>query len=650
MTVIFGGISFGSAPFDSHTLRPIEEVFRAASPDGLYRKNYGAAALGVGLRHTVPEDLFLNGPVSHTDGRFSLVGEGLIHNRMELNQILGLSDAQTATWPDAAYMVAAFGKWGEACIEHLVGEYCFAVWDASEQALTLLRHPTGHGHTLFYWMDGSKLLFSTQLNALLAAPDVPRILNEQKLADFLFLNHMDQATTHFEGVFRLPPGSALRATPRGVLEGQHRKIWNFDTKRRLTFKKNEEYVEAFNEIFNQAVVDQMRSIKPLGAMMSGGIDSSAVAVRAAAHVPTDYTLRTYTAVPQPGLEIKPRPGWYDDETPLIQEIAAMHPNIDPQFISSMGLSPDDGLTQHFENHAQPFRSASNRIWMEGIIQQAQSDGIGVLLTGQLGNMTISWEGNPVIAEWIGRGKIIAAWHGAGALGRYHNRPTRRIFGRATKAALRTMMPQQVIDILRPSRPITDTSIINPEFARKHNVLERGALMGFDPQFRPPGGGRELRQKELLNGSDFSGDVVANWHTQFGVELRDPTADLRLIEFCLAIPQEQFFLNGDFRALSQRAFNRDLPPSVLSNRQRGTQDAGWFERIKNKQEAYRDEIRRMQNAPLVREAINLKELARMIEDWPNLEDSNQRNNSFFRYQLLRGLHVARYIRWVNRENW
>ena len=139
--------------------------------------------------------------------------------------------------------------------------------------------------------------------------------------------------------------------------------------------------------------------------------------------------------------------------------------------------------------------------------------------------------------------------------------------------------------------------------------------------------------------------MANWRAAYGIDLRDPTGDLRVIEFCLAIPQTQFLTAKEPRSLVRRAFSGDLPERVLWNKRKGRQDPTWFDRIAHKQAEYAAEVQSYRSVPRVAEALDLDRLAMLVDAWPDVETSHQRDvEQKYRLGLLRGLHAARYLIW------
>ncbi len=647
MSAIFGLLDFSGGVDISHISKRMSTALERHGPEQGSSWGDSGIVLGHRLLAFTPEDRF-GESIEHSEcGRYVLVAEGRIDNRAELIALLSLKAQDVKRWPDSRFMLKAFERWGRLAGAYLYGGFCFAVWDRSASTLFLTRDPLGYHHTLFYTQTSQFFAFSTAIKGLLSLPGVPRALNHEKLADFLILNHNNHQSTHYEDVLRLPPAHFLEigVTSKAL---KLRQYWKPDLEKRIRYVKDHEYVDAFKELFDRCVADSLRSISPVAVSMSGGVDSSAVATTAAMLLKkSGKKLQTYTAVPHKNFKVKSYPSSYDDETPLVQDILKLHDNIESHLITAEGISPLDNLSPFFDAQEAPFRNPCNRVWIEEISREAGRRGQRVLLNGQMGNMTLSWGGEDALPDWFRRGKLIQFSSGLAALAGYRNKSLYRYF----KAAVARSLPDPVWRFYRqirhgiPRNLIPEYSGIRPSFAKSQRVLERAAQAGFSTSFRSPPGGREARWN-VLSGADFSGDLAAGSRAQFGIDLRDPTGDRRLVEFCLAIPQEQFLGGGSHRWLAKRALADRLPLSVLNNDLLGHQDPGWYERMEIIQQEMHDVLTPSPRYPDKERMLNLKHLHFLLDHWPG-EGADWRTPALvrdYRLCLLRSVMVGAFIEW------
>ena len=165
---------------------------RMLAAQELYGRHHGAqwsngsVALGRRLMRTLPEDAFDRQPLIGGEGRYVLVADVRLDNRDELAEILRIPSPQAQTLCDAAILLAAIERWDEACVEHLVGDYAFALWDGKRRRLFLARDPLGQ-RPLHYHRGHNFFAFASMPKGLHALPDVPYAADEERIAEFLAL-------------------------------------------------------------------------------------------------------------------------------------------------------------------------------------------------------------------------------------------------------------------------------------------------------------------------------------------------------------------------------------------------------------------------------------------------------------------------------
>jgi asparagine synthase (glutamine-hydrolysing) len=237
----------------------------------------------VGLGHTllqIPCGPPLEKQPAGLGGRLWIVADARIDARGELIDKLKsnsrAADCLTLLSSDAELILHAYDTWGEACPEHLLGDFSFAIWDAPKQRLFCARDHFGV-KLLYYSLVGSSIIFSNSLNCVRRHPAVSDRLNDSAIADFLlFDSNQDPATTSFADIQRLPPAHRL-TLEQGTLST--RRYWELSVTGPVHYSRNEEYVERFLELMDTAVGDRLRT-ETAGVLMSGGLDSSTVAASA----------------------------------------------------------------------------------------------------------------------------------------------------------------------------------------------------------------------------------------------------------------------------------------------------------------------------------------------------------------------------------
>jgi asparagine synthase (glutamine-hydrolysing) len=210
-------------------------------------------------------------------GKFWITADARIDARAELIEKLNSKgSAVSLENPDHQLILHAYRVWGNACVEHLLGDFAFAIWDSENRRLFCARDHFGV-KPFFYARVGEAFIFSNTLNCLRVHPNVTAKLNDRAIADFLLFDfNQDMTTTTFADIQRLPPAHTLECKGDAL---NVRRYWTLPAPAEIKYKRSEEYVERFNELLDQAVGDRLRT-DSAGVLMSGGLDSPTVAASA----------------------------------------------------------------------------------------------------------------------------------------------------------------------------------------------------------------------------------------------------------------------------------------------------------------------------------------------------------------------------------
>jgi asparagine synthase (glutamine-hydrolysing) len=279
MSGFVGILNLDGAPVDRALLERMTRYLAFRGPDAQEIWCDGSVGMGHALLQ-IASGVGLQKQPAQLGGRLWIVADARIDARAELIEKLkaksGAAGAISLSTPDAELILHAYDTWGDACVEHLRGDFSFAIWDARERRLFCARDHFGV-KPFFYAHIGSCVIFSNTLDCIRQHPSVSNRLNDLAIADFLLFEMIkDPAASSFADIRRLPPAHTLTCE-RGEIS-VHR-YWELSVTTPIQYARDAEYVERFLELLDAAVADRLRAERA-GVLMSGGLDSSTVAASA----------------------------------------------------------------------------------------------------------------------------------------------------------------------------------------------------------------------------------------------------------------------------------------------------------------------------------------------------------------------------------
>ena len=273
MCGIAGIADVTGAPVSERLLRAMTDAQAHRGPDGEGFVVRGAA--GLGHRRLAIIDLNTGDqPMATEDGRVWIVFNGEIYNYRELRRELETAGARFRTASDTEVILRAWEADGPACVGRLRGMFTFAILDDRRRQLFLARDHTGIKPLVYAW-DGRRLVFASEIKGVLADPSVDRALDLEALGQYLTLHYVPAPRTAFRAVRKLPPASTLTLSLDGGEPVVHR-YWRLRMEPELGVSETE-WIERVRAGLDDAVRSQMVSDVPIGAFLSGGLDSSTVA-------------------------------------------------------------------------------------------------------------------------------------------------------------------------------------------------------------------------------------------------------------------------------------------------------------------------------------------------------------------------------------
>jgi asparagine synthase (glutamine-hydrolysing) len=271
MCGICGVYGYGTdEPVDRTLVREMTAVITHRGPDD--DGYHFDGSLGLGMRRLSIIDLEGGAQPIAADNGSWVVFNGEIYNFQELRAELEAHGHRFRTRTDTETIVRGYEQWGFSVLERLNGIFGIALWDARERTLLLARDPYGV-KPLYYRDDGATVAFGSEIRSILCSPEVPRSVDSDALDAFLTFTFVPSPATAFDGISKLPPGHALVCTS----DGCRLRRFHFAVPEHLDRRDEDSLVAELQDLIEAAVHRQMVADVPVGALLSGGVDSTAVA-------------------------------------------------------------------------------------------------------------------------------------------------------------------------------------------------------------------------------------------------------------------------------------------------------------------------------------------------------------------------------------
>jgi asparagine synthase (glutamine-hydrolysing) len=591
----------------------------------------GSVFLGCHAQHITPESVGEIIPYHNDQAGLTITADAIIDNRAELFARLRIETIRWDSLPDSQLILLAYQKWGENCPKYLIGDYAFVIWDEKRQKMFCAVDPTGT-RAFYYYYSGGLFAFSTLLRPLFILPDVVKEYDETWIADFLaistVMHQQDPELTLYKHIYLLPAGHTMTVGTDGARKQVY---WQAERQPELKLPSDAEYEEAFREVLGEAVHCRLRSTRRVGVMMSGGLDSTAVACLAARELTkTGRRLPAFSAVPMSCYR-----DWLPyyriaDETPYIEAVREHQGNIDLNYCCSEGKHPFSDTERLLGVLEQPYKIFENLFWLDDIMARAQELHVGVILTGGAGNATISWGSSlPYMLSLYRSGRWLRLFRECWSVARPQRSPLRALYRLSRQLMFKSEERPFKIHALSP---------INPDFAGRTAVAER---VRDDPSKLLDS--YEARQ-DLLSPADFShmGVIDTKLGLAHQMAWRDPTMDRRVIEFCLSVPEGQYVRGGRERYLIRRAMAGIIPDKVrLNETVRGAQAADWAQRLEPIWTELKEEILKIGELAAEREYLDIAKIQRELENYSTLDKAAA--GDFSLRMLVRSLIFSRFLR-------
>jgi asparagine synthase (glutamine-hydrolysing) len=635
MSAICGIFNLDGKPVSSQVMESMMAALCHRGPDGSEVFLEGPVGLGHQMFHITPESLEEKLPYHKTDSGLIITADIRLDNRDELFPALGLTPSDLGI-PDSQLALNAYEKWGSNMPNHLEGDYGIVIWDIKKRQLVIFTDPAGM-RPVFYYQKGNRFIFATEIKGILAVPSLPKRLNKRFLAMNLTVPETPFAlpeTTFFEDISAMTAASVMVISSKGIDIRRH---WIPDISRRIAFKTENEWTEAFQELFFNVVNARMRSAFPVVSLLSGGLDSSAVTAFASEILKRQgQRLRTFSAVLPDGYS-----GSGTDERYFI-DLFNEYDNIDMKYITDEWRGPFDDLDLLIQGGESPFYTSRHFLYT-AFSHAAREQGARVILDGCFGEMGPSFHGDGCLAELLLKGRLFELTREVVLRSRRENR---RAVGIIKGEIIKPILPVRLQARITPRFDTTEMSRNMPvqkEFINRWvgeseiAGIQKGlqSLLYTHPIHRRNQGGVFQRKKSCFTHSGFNGyeHIVSCY----------PFADRRIIEFCLASPEWIKVRNG-YKRYMIRAGMKGLAPSEI--RWRTTKEPfspDYHDRYNRQKKIAVDLLYGIGNNDPIREIVDLERIKKGLSEKMTGNRCDTHQGFMSMHVVPRTVYLCRFLR-------
>jgi asparagine synthase (glutamine-hydrolysing) len=343
---------------------------------------------------------------------------------------------------------------------------------------------------------------------------------------------------------------------------------------------------------------------------------------------------------EPALPLPPSTShFFYDEWPHVEAMARLHPNLVTHACPAGVMADEMYPVRLFHARGQPIRNLINIAWFGAASAKVRALGASVLLTGHSGNYTLSYDGRAWFMDLAASGRLLRLWceiQDLAQQGLSRWAELRRVGATVAPAWCRMLMRR----LRGRAAPWWYFSAIHPGFAADLHAAR--LLQDIRPAQREHGWNADVWRLGLER-TWRARDMQAAMRPYYGYETRDPLGDVRLIEFCIALPPEQYVRHGVTRFLARRVLADRVPPQITQERRHGLQNPQWFSRLSRHRSAMAEALELLQQSPLARRVLDLPRLQALMHAWPTNADTAQ----FLPLVaiLSRGINIGQFIQWV-----
>lgn len=579
MSAIWGMLNKKAPIEEMEAVRiPMTQIYeKRCRLDRIVHQTEAEVFFGCGLQYITQNAKNEQLPLYEKEKQVYLTADCIIDNREELCEWLSLCQDRT----DGEILYRAYLAEGISFLKRLRGLFAIAIYDKRQDVCYLAVDQLSQ-RCLYYRSSGEKLWFSTLIDPIVSVCK-DCVENEWYYKDFLIapgmMPNVVPGDTPYKDIYQVKPGTYIRFQNGNVSEHTY---WSMEEWGKQSKKMSaKQCASEFLETYQACVASAVDTSTEVSICLSSGLDSASVAALAALQLKEqNKTLHSYTYVPYMKPPKNQMQYFIEDETILVKELVQKYENIQPEFLCNKGKNFLEDFPEILEIMEVPFKASVNLPNLLEIYNEAYRNNSRIVLNGQYGNSTVSYGHiEPILYDLHIRGKYVTYL-------KYLNGYCTKTVKQSRKRAWKEMNAfYRYADEKRKDNTklqpevgnpfVTDAILEDYPFESRFGNIADILLQEDIPDTS------ETRRKKMAVPASFM--YIGAYETKLGlaagVVVRDPTRDLRMIEFCNQMPYEYFAYEGCVRWLIRGVMKDYLPKQYVTVWPRyGLQNADWHLRI------------------------------------------------------------------------
>lgn len=563
MSTIFGIFDKTGQGLDKSWIEIMKKDLLHGNPDttGVWQNQQ--TVLGNLTIFNTPESLHEILPFKDNESALVIVSDARIDNRNHLARRLNIDAATLIDLPDSKLILRAYQKWGIDCVSNLRGDFAFAVYDEPQQRLYISRDHFGM-KPMSYFDHPEFFVFSSELRGILTLPFFEKRLNEGWFTDFLINATRKEFDTFYEGIYSIPPGHQIIVDSGKTSLS---KYWELTVPERLNFKNNQEYIEGYKELFDASVKNRVRSAFPVGAELSGGLDSSSIAAVAQKHlIAENKELNVFSRVLPETRNSDLDDA--DDESHEIKLVCDFCGIKNIHLVTMEDQKITENIRQIIQVNQSPFMS-NYAAYNLNAHHYAKAGGVRTILSGHGGDQLLSNSASFVYKGYVSQHQYLKLFADVNAKGTIHEIGLLRALMMMYRLCYKGKSSDKKSNKLKKF----DKLGIDKTFIRENRMDEK-YLKNREANYYAIKSMYNLVTKITSRHLNDRIEITRLMAAQENIEFRYPLFDVNLILFYLAVPDELKYKFRQGRYLHRAAQEGELPPSIQWRRDKhGTINPG-----------------------------------------------------------------------------